>query len=165
MPWTQTTSPNRQPRARSWARWAGIAAFGGLVILAGTGPAPASAGASSPFRMIVNPSVQVTAVDRAFVAQAFLKKVRRWPNGDAIQPVDLDPRSPVRRSWSTEVLSRSLEAVRTYWQQMIFSGRELPPPELRSDEEVVGYVLRRPGAIGYVSARADLHGAKVLTLR
>ena len=63
------------------------------------------------------------------------------------------------------MLSRSLEAVRTYWQQMIFSGRELPPPELRSDEEVVGYVLRRPGAIGDVSAGADLHGAKVLTLR
>ncbi|HVZ72936.1 MAG TPA: hypothetical protein VHJ20_11220 [Polyangia bacterium] len=116
------------------------------------------------YRLIVNPSRGATTVDRAFVAQAFLKKVRRWPDGESIAPVDLDQGSSVRRLWSNDVLSRSVDAVRTYWQQMIFSGRELPPPEMRSDAEVVEYVLRRPGGIGYVSATADLRGAKVVTL-
>jgi hypothetical protein len=139
-----------------------VALVGGFVALRA---ASAIAAAPSSYRLIANPSCPVSAVNRAFVSQVFLKKVRRWPDGEAIQPVDLDPRSAVRQNWSAEVLSRSVEAVRIYWQQMIFSGRELPPPELRSDAEVVGYVLRRPGAIGYVSANANVQGAKVLTLR
>jgi len=122
-------------------------------------PAPA---APPPFHLIVNPTNPATTVDRAFVAQAFLKKVRHWPDGQTILPVDLTRDSAVRRQWSLELLGRSVEAVKNYWQQLIFAGRDLPPPELPSDNDVVTYVLHNPGAIGYVSGAASLHGAKVL---
>jgi ABC-type phosphate transport system substrate-binding protein len=118
-------------------------------------PAPA-------FHVIVNPANPATSVDRAFVAQAFLKKVRRWPDGQTILPVDLTRDSAVRRQWSLDLLGRSVEAVKNYWQQLIFAGRDLPPPELPSDTDVVTYVLQNPGAIGFVSGGAPLRGAKVL---
>jgi hypothetical protein len=73
--------------------------------------------------------------------------------------------SEVRRAFSQEVLRRTPGAVRAYWQQAIFSGRSVPPPELDSDAAVVAYVLRSPGAIGYVSAGAAVGGARVVTLR
>ena len=50
-------------------------------------------------------------------------------------------------------------------QQQIFAGRDLPPPELDSDDEVVKYVLRYPGAIGYVSAGANVGAAKIVTVK
>jgi hypothetical protein len=50
-------------------------------------------------------------------------------------------------------------------QQRIFAGRGLPPPELESDEAVLRYVRSRPGAVGYVSERAELGGVKVLGVR
>lgn len=130
-------------------------------------PAGSGAFAEAPagFRLIIHPQSSSTSIDRALAAQVFLKKVRRWPDGVAIRPVDLDEASPVRQRWSGEVLKRSIESVKSYWQQMIFSGRDLPPPELDSDDEVVSYVLREPGSIGYVSSAANLRGAKVLTLR
>lgn len=118
--------------------------------------------APPPFHLIVNPTNPASTVDRAFVAQAFLKKVRHWPDGQTILPVDLARDSTVRRQWSLDLLGRSVEAVKNYWQQLIFAGRDLPPPELPSDTEVVTYVLHNPGAIGYVSGVAPLHGAKVL---
>jgi hypothetical protein len=55
--------------------------------------------------------------------------------------------------------------VRAYWQQRIFSGRDVPPPELDSDQQVVDYVMKYPGAIGYVSGAADLKGARAVQIR
>ncbi|SRR6266478_3275570 len=117
------------------------------------------------FRVVVNPQNVATSVDRKFVADAFLKKVTRWPDGEAVRPVDLQPESPARARFSDEIVKRSVSAVKSYWQQLVFSGREIPPPELDSDEEVIRYVLRFPGAIGYVSGAASADRVKVVTVK
>jgi ABC-type phosphate transport system substrate-binding protein len=117
------------------------------------------------YQIVCNPNNPVAAVDRQFVQDAFLKKIRSWPTGDGTRPVDLAPSSPVRKHFSEQVLRRPVEAVRIFWQQRIFAGRDLPPPEVRTDDEVIKFVLRDRGAIGYVSAGAALNGAKVLNLR
>ena len=58
-----------------------------------------------------------------------------------------------------------MAAVKSYWQQMLFSGRDVAPPEMDSEDGVVSYVLRHPGSIGYVGSSANVGGAKVITLR
>lgn len=121
--------------------------------------------ATAGFQMIVHPSNPATVVDRRFVVDAFLKKVTRWPHDEAIRPADLDADSPVRRRFTQQVLRRTVAAVKTYWQQLVFSGREVPPPELDSDWQVVRYVLKHPGSIGYISPSASLEGTKALTVR
>jgi ABC-type phosphate transport system substrate-binding protein len=117
------------------------------------------------YRIIINAGNADNSVDRKFVAQAFLKKTSTWSNGEAIRPVDLRPDSSVRRRFTEDVLARSVAAVRSYWQQLIFSGRGIPPPELDNDDEVVGYVSKHPGAIGYVSGGADIRNTRVLVMR
>jgi ABC-type phosphate transport system substrate-binding protein len=116
------------------------------------------------YRLIVNASNPETAVERRFVEDAFLKKIKTWPGGEVIRPVDLAPSAAARRSFTEEVLRRSMEAVRAYWQRLIFSGRDVPPPELDNDAEVVSYVKRYAGAIGYVSVGAALGGTKAVTI-
>ena len=118
-----------------------------------------------PYRVIVHPHNSMGKIERTFLADAFLKKTTRWRNGEVILPVDLGGDSPTRRKFTEEVLSRSVAAVRSYWQQLIFSGRDIPPPELDSDDEVVLYVMKHPGAVGYVSGSADIGGAKVVALK
>jgi ABC-type phosphate transport system substrate-binding protein len=117
------------------------------------------------FRLIVNPANPVSGLDRSFVAEAFLKKTTRWPNDELIRPVDLEADSPVRRRFSDEVLKRSVAAVKSYWQQLVFSGRGLPPPELDNEDQIVRFVLKNLGAIGYVSGSTDIEGAKVISVR
>jgi ABC-type phosphate transport system substrate-binding protein len=124
----------------------------------------AQAPAAAPYRVIVHPRNPAVSAERIFVADAFLKKATRWRHGEAIRPVDLADSAP-RRKFTEDVLTRSVSAVRSYWQQQIFSGRGIPPPELDSDQDVVKFVLQNPGAIGYVSGHADLEGAKVLQVR
>jgi ABC-type phosphate transport system substrate-binding protein len=118
-----------------------------------------------PFRVIVHPGNPVSSVERKFLEDAFLKKVTVWPSGEVIKPVDLPPDSPVRRRFSHDILNRSVEAVKGYWQQRIFSGRDVPPPELDGDDEVVKYVLKHEGGVGYVSGTAETGDCKTLIVR
>jgi hypothetical protein len=134
------------------------------VVFASIGVALA-AGSATRFRIVVHPQNPVAAVERDFLADAFLKKTLRWPDGEAIEPVDQRLDAPARQQFSEHVLRRSVFAVRSYWQQRIFTGRGVPPPELESDEAVLGYVRSHRGAVGYVSERAATSTVRVITLR
>lgn len=135
-----------------------IAAFSAMVALQTARSTPA-------YRVIVHPQNGAASLDRGFVADAFLKKTTRWPDGQVIRPVDLVAQSAVRSSFTHDVLRRSIAAVKSYWQQQIFSGRDVPPPELESSTAVRDYVLKHRGAVGYVAADVDVGAAKIVTVR
>jgi hypothetical protein len=115
------------------------------------------------FRVVVHPQNHQAVFDRDLLTDAFLKKRMRWPDGEAMQPVDQRFEAPARARFSEAVLRRSVFAIRSYWQQRIFTGRGVPPPELGTDEAVIRYVQSHRGAVGYVSDHADTTGVRVLT--
>ncbi|MEO5970086.1 MAG: hypothetical protein ABIQ95_09175 [Bdellovibrionia bacterium] len=122
------------------------------------------------FYVIVNAVRNLDELDRKFLADVFFKRLKHWPEAKPIAPVDQRADSEVRLRFSESVLSRSVLGVRNYWQQLIFSGRDVPPPELSSDDEVLKFVESNPEAIGYVSATsltegANAHGVKAVTIR
>ena len=117
------------------------------------------------FRVVVHASNATRTIERSVLAEAFLKKTTRWGSGETIKPLDQRASSGVRRAFSLSVLNRSVAAIRSYWQQRIFSGRDVPPPELDSDESVIAYVERSPGAVGYVSSGAKLGRTRELQVR
>ncbi len=125
-------------------------------------PAAWADSADPAFKVIVHPKNPVRAMSQDFVAQAFFKQAMRWDSGQTIEPVDLPVSTPTREAFSMQILKRSVPAVRAYWLQRIFSGRQLPPVELDSDAAVVRFVLGSPGAIGYVSSSAATANAKVV---
>lgn len=114
-------------------------------------------------KIIVNSSNRTKTVTRKFLADAFFKKITFWEYGESIIPVDLESDSTIRKEFSDEVMNRSVSAVRSYWQQMIFSGQTIPPVEFDTEEQVVQYVGSHPNAVGYVSAKAVLN-PKVKTI-
>jgi hypothetical protein len=71
----------------------------------------------------------------------------------------------VRRRFAEEMLRRPSSSLLAYWQQRIFSGRDVPPPVATTDAEVLDYVNRFEGAIGYVSGTAIPAGTKAVPLR
>jgi ABC-type phosphate transport system substrate-binding protein len=148
----QPTRPTR--RALLWSALA-YCVFDGPA--AGAEPTPA-------FRILIHPDNPATNLSRDFVTDLFLKRATRWSDGEAAHPVDQGSDTAVRARFSEAVLRRSVAAVKRYWQQRIFSGRDLPPPEFESDEAVVSYVLKHRGAIGYVSPGCKLERAKAVSV-
>lgn len=120
---------------------------------------------ATDFLVIVNRDNPNVALRREFLTDAFLKRSTRWTDGEVIRPVDQRVDSVVRRRFSESILQRSVAAVKSYWQQRIFSGRELPPPEVDSDESVLSYVTKHRGGVGYVSGSAKLDGVKAVQVQ
>lgn len=120
--------------------------------------------ADESFKIIVNSGITIEALDRKEIAKFFVKRTTAWDGGESVVPVDQAPDSQVREVFSEAVHGRSVAAVKSFWQKQIFSGRNVPPPELSGDAAVVEFVKRTPGAIGYVSASADTAGVRTVTL-
>ena len=106
--------------------------------------------AEARFRVIVHAQVKGTQIPRAALTSIFLKRAAKWGDGSAVRPVDQSLRSPLRRSFTVDVLQQDLMEIQIYWQREILSGH-VPPPVKASDDEIVSFVASTPGAIGYVS--------------
>jgi ABC-type phosphate transport system substrate-binding protein len=117
------------------------------------------------FRVVVNASNPTSTLTKQELSRLFLKKTKLWKeSGETVLPVDL-VENAVREDFSKEVHGKKVAAVKAYWQKKIFSGRAVPPPEKTSDEDVMQYVAEHAGAIGYVSASAEIDPEKVTIVK
>ena len=115
------------------------------------------------YKIIVNPSNPLTSMTRDDVARLFLKKATKFPDGRTASPVDLPLSSPVRESFSKNIHGKPATAVDAYWQQQIFSGRDIPPAQ-KSESAAINFVRSNENGIAYVSAGADTAGLKVIAV-
>jgi len=111
--------------------------------------APASiAGQENRVAVIVHPE-RNNDLSLEEVAQIYLRRKRFWDNGDAIVPLNLPSRTPLRVLFSELVLNQTDARLADYWNRQYFYG-VLPPPTLSSTEAVRRYVASDLKAIGYV---------------
>lgn len=125
----------------------------------------AASQAPDGYQIIAHEKNPAGAASREFLTDVFLKRASRWESSQNALPVDQRSDSRVRRAFSLSVLKRPVTAVRSYWTQRIFSGRDIPPPELGSDEAVARFVASHPGAVGYIAAGPTPAGTKRLDVR
>ena len=117
-----------------------------------------TAQATDAFVVVVNSSVAGTNVHRSDLAAVFLKKAVRWGDGSPANPVDQSGTSPVRKGFSETVLQMPVMAVVQYWgRQLASMAASVRPPTVKaSDEEVLAYVAKTSGAVGYVATGTSL---------
>jgi ABC-type phosphate transport system substrate-binding protein len=132
------------------------------LLLAAAAPSPAA----DEFVVIVHPSVVGTNVHRADLAAVFLRKAVRWGTGAPAVPVDQSGTSAVRNAFSQAVLGMPVATAVQYWQKQMFGTKPLRPPAVKaSDAEVIAFVEKTEGAVGYVSKAATLPaGVKALAV-
>lgn len=134
-----------------------------FTLLPGLLPAPGQGAAD--FQVVAHRGVPESSLTRAELSDIFLLRTLSWSDGTPTKPVTQETRQ-VDEAFCREVHGRSVASVKKFWQRQIFTGRGTPPPERASDSEVLSYVRSTPGAIGYVSSRANLDsGVKQIQLR
>lgn len=117
------------------------------------------------FQVIVHPNNPIEFIRREDLQAGYLKKIADWSDGEAIHPIDLSTKFPIRERFTREVIRKSPAQLRVYWNQRIFSGKGVPPLEVDSVRAVVDRVVGDRGAIGYLPAGADHGKAKVISVR
>jgi ABC-type phosphate transport system substrate-binding protein len=124
-----------------------------------------SLASETSYVVIVNPTNPVTELDRNFVRDVFLKKSTDWGGGSTAHPIDLASKFPARGQFLREVIRKTPAQLKLYWNQRIFSGKGVPPPQSDSVTAVIEYVASHPGAIGYIPAASDPGKTKIVRLK
>jgi len=114
-------------------------------------------------KVIANLSVQIDKISADEVKKIFLEEKNSLADGTHVEPV-FEKNGPAHEAFLRQYLGSTDNDLRFYFQALVFSGRGSTPKELRSDAEVVAYVAKTRGAIGYVSAETSTEGVKTLTV-
>ena len=128
----------------------------GLVLM--TSPSSAS-----DIKIIANSSVNADTISASELRRVFLEEKISLADGTHVEPV-LENGGPAHHAFLQNYLGISEDDLETYYSTLLFTGKGSIPKTLGSDAEVVAYVARTRGAIGYVSGTASAEGVKTLTV-
>jgi len=118
---------------------------------------------AADIKVIANGSVKTDAISATEVKSVFLEEYNSLRDGTHVEPV-LEKDGPVHEAFLREYLGGTDDDLQNYYRALVFSGRGSMPKQLGSDAEVVAYVARTKGAIGYVSAETMGEDVKTLTI-
>jgi hypothetical protein len=135
-----------------------IAFVAASLILAATGARAAE------FIVIANTSVGASSVSADELKGVFLSTKTSLSDGSHVEPV-LEKGGAVHEAFVKDYIGKTDAALQTYYRSLVFTGKGSMPKELGSDAEVVAYVAKTKGAIGYVAAGASTPGVKTLEVK
>ncbi len=134
-------------------------------ILASTALAMLMAAAvqAADVKIIANESIAATSITADEMKGVFLSTKTSLSDGSHVVPV-LEKGGPAHEAFLKE-LGKTDSALETYYRSLVFTGKASMPKTLGADAEVVAYVAKTKGAIGYVGADAATDGVKTLELK
>jgi ABC-type phosphate transport system substrate-binding protein len=101
---------------------------------------------------VVSAKSPITALSKSQVADIFLGKASRFPDGVQAVPIDQAEGSITRVEFYAKVIGKTTAQIKAYWSKIIFTGRGQPPPTVSSSAEVKELLVENPAAIGYIDA-------------
>ncbi|MGD8935510.1 MAG: hypothetical protein PVF07_03455 [Thiogranum sp.] len=123
-----------------------------------------TAAAKDEIAIIVASDAAHPPLNLGILRDIYLKKIFVDSNGRPFIPVNLPPDNPLRRGLAQALFNKSSRQLQDYWNQRYFRG-VTPPYVLHSEEAVVQFVAKTPGAIGYIAAcRLDTRVKQVLAI-
>lgn len=105
--------------------------------------------------VVANPRSGVDRLSRTAVINIYLGRFRQLPSGLSAKPVDLPQAYPEKARFYRILVNKDLAEINSYWARLVFSGRTARPIEVRSHEDMLNFISKTPGAIGYI-ARSKL---------
>lgn len=115
--------------------------------------------------VVVSAESPIVEMSRLHLADLYLGRTNRFPDGLPAVPIDQRPESPARQVFYEQYLDRTAAEIKAHWSKLIFTGRGRPPQYVASGEAVKERLARDPSAVGYVDVRLVDESLRVVRLR
>ena len=102
---------------------------------------------------VVSAKSPITALNSEQVADIFLGKTTRFPDGSVAVPIDQTEDSADRDRFYVQYTGKSPAQVKAHWSKLIFTGRGQPPRQVANGAEAKRAVAENPHAIAYIDNR------------
>lgn len=114
--------------------------------------------------VIANSGLSVSAVSSEDLKGVFLITKTSLADGSHVEPV-LAKGGAAHEAFLKEYLGKTDAGLQAYYRSLVFTGKGSMPKMLPSDADVIAYVAKTKGAIGYVGRSAAAAGVKVLDVK
>ena len=119
---------------------------------------------AADLKLIANSSVGASSVSADELKSVFLITKTSLSDGSHVEPV-LAKGGPTHEAFIKDYLGKTDAALQTYYRSLVFTGKASMPKAAGTDAEIIAYVAKTKGAIGYVSASASADGVKTLEVK
>jgi len=119
---------------------------------------------AADLKVIANSSVGAASISPDELKGVFLVTKSSLSDGSHVEPVLLKS-GVVHEAFLKDYVGKTDSALENYYRSLVFTGKGSMPKAFATDAEVVGYVEKTKGAIGYVSSGAGTGNAKVLDVK
>ena len=118
--------------------------------------------AVAPSSLVVIANADTPALDADTLQKVYLGKVVEVA-GRPIIPVNLAKGNVVRAAFMEQVLAQDDEKFIAYWTVRRYIGKGSPPREFGTIQELLEFLRKTPGAVGYLDESAEIkQGLKTL---
>jgi ABC-type phosphate transport system substrate-binding protein len=112
--------------------------------------------------VVVSSSSELTSLNADQVKLIFLKKRKKFPDGNPAEPINQPQDSAIYTQFVNKVLDKDPGRMKAYWSMQIFSGKGTPPKQADDDKAVKAMVSHSSSAIGYIDSKSVDSSVKVL---
>jgi len=119
---------------------------------------------AADLKVIANTSVKTSEVSADELKGVFLATKTSLADGSHVEPVLLKS-GATHEAFLKAYLGKTDAALETYYRSLVFTGKGSMPKMLASDADVVEFVAKTKGAIGYISGNTSSTGVKTLEVK
>ncbi len=138
----------------SWLCWFAVALM----------PMTSGGAQAAEIQVVANSAVTVSRISAEDLKEIFLGTRTTLADGTHVQPVLLKG-GAAHETFLREYLGKTGIALLTYYRGLVFTGKGSMPKTFPAEADVIAYVARTKGAIGYVSAGAAAAGVRTLSVK
>jgi ABC-type phosphate transport system substrate-binding protein len=111
--------------------------------------------------VIANNDGTAASLDSASLKNIYLGKKLMWDNSNKVVLTMLKSGS-THESFLNKYVGKTPEQFSNYWNQLLFTGAGTPPTPFNSEKELVDFVKRTRGAVGYIDSGTAHDGVRVV---
>lgn len=119
--------------------------------------------AGEQFLVIANQSIEDNRLAPSTISKIYQGTKTKWDNGD-IRVVMLR-RGPTHENFVRDIVGSTPSKLRNFWKKVLFTGMGTPPRIFKKEADLVEFVAKTKGSIGYITNSTPHQGVKVIALK
>lgn len=113
--------------------------------------------------IILNGASPVSNLNEDELKDYYLGKKTHWPDGSKVVVVVL--KDGTSHESLMKRLGKSSSQFTTGWKKLVFTGKGAMPEQVGNEDELVSFIAKTPGAIGYADNGKAKEGVKAIPMK
>ena len=114
--------------------------------------------------IIAHRDVPETTITEKELQEIFLGKRVQWKDNTTIHPVTVKE-TELHKAFLKQYVKKSIAKWNAHWKRLVFTGNGTPPQQFKAEQELLEYVAKTAGAIGYIDSETPVKNVTIIEVQ